>query len=164
LEEKAGVSEEKIVYAHGSLKSAKCIKCSNVHSMEFVRENAANGVVPKCSCGGYIKPDIVFFGERLTDKFVKYCQDDLRSCDLLIVLGTSLKVQPVSYLPDVVKKTCPRIIVNLDSVSGFNFTDGDNRDYFYQGKIDQFALELADALGWSDDLQSLVKPSISSNI
>ena len=48
---------------------------------------------PKCSeCGGLVKPNIVFFGEALPERFFSSSADDMPECDLLIVLGTSLKV------------------------------------------------------------------------
>ena len=74
-------------------------------------------------------------------------------------MGTSLKVHPIAYLPKVVKESCPRVVVNLEDVneSGFDFEDEDNRDYFYKGTIDQFALDLVNAIGpsWSEELNSL---------
>jgi Sir2 family len=50
-------------------------------------------------CGGLVKPDIVFFGEALPEAFFERVQQDMPACDLLIVLGTSLMVQPFAMLP-----------------------------------------------------------------
>ena len=58
-------------------------------------------VTPTCErCNGLVKPDIVFFGESLPKKFSDSVQADFKNCDLLIVLGTSLTVQPFASLVD----------------------------------------------------------------
>jgi len=58
-------------------------------------------VVPKCSkCDGIVKPDVVFFGENLPPRFFHCAEKDMPKCDLLIVMGTSLVVQPFASLVD----------------------------------------------------------------
>jgi NAD-dependent deacetylase sirtuin 2 len=57
--------------------------------------------VPTCGkCNSVVKPDIVFFGENLPQKFFDRVEADLKACDLLIVMGTSLTVQPFACLVD----------------------------------------------------------------
>eukprot|EP00388_Colpodella_angusta_P012567 GDKJ01031845.1.p1 GENE.GDKJ01031845.1~~GDKJ01031845.1.p1 ORF type:complete len:553 (-),score=117.76 GDKJ01031845.1:66-1724(-) len=68
-------------------------------------------------CGGYVKPNIVFFGENLPDEFEIRAQRDLPKCDLLIVMGTSLKVQPFASLVGRVHPLCPRLLLNLTAVN-----------------------------------------------
>lgn len=71
--------------------------------------------VPTCDvCGGVVKPDIVFFGEDLPQRFKDLLQPDLSKCDLLIVMGTSLKVQPFAGLIHRVDQTTPRVLVSWD--------------------------------------------------
>ena len=70
--------------------------------------------VPTCdSCTGdnVIKPDIVFFGEDLPRRFKELAEVDFEDCDLLVVMGTSLKVQPFAGLAEKVKQTTPRLLV-----------------------------------------------------
>jgi NAD-dependent deacetylase sirtuin 2 len=56
-------------------------------------------VTPTCErCNSVVKPDIVFFGENLPEKFYRNVQKDFKECDLLIVMGTSLTVQPFASL------------------------------------------------------------------
>jgi NAD-dependent SIR2 family protein deacetylase len=77
--------------------------------------------------GGLVKPDITFFGETLPDRFYKLSgagaknnrpagsdapTPDFDKCDLLIVMGTSLKVNPFRSLIDFVPADCPRVLVN----------------------------------------------------
>ena len=117
LERQAGVPARKLVEAHGSFSLAHCIDCQEEHSEEFVRgadffqcfflrstfisftEQVFKNQTPVCSrCKSLVKPDIVFFGENLPDRFNSCVNNDFRKCDLLIILGTSLKVYPFAGL------------------------------------------------------------------
>jgi NAD-dependent SIR2 family protein deacetylase len=86
----AGVSEDKMIECHGHFRTASCTKCSRAFEGKeckqiIVEEKKA----PKCSnCGGYVKPDIVFFGESLPTRFHKLVKQDTKNADLLIVMGT----------------------------------------------------------------------------
>ncbi len=73
--------------------------------------------IPKCTaCGSTSKPDIVFFGEELPERFIKCSKADFPKCDLLIVSGTSLLVMPFAGLINRVPKTCRRVVINRESV------------------------------------------------
>ena len=70
------------------------------------------GTVPHCdACGSLVKPDIVFFGEQLPARFHD-CLPDFTNCDVLIIMGTSLAVQPFASLVDRVPATTPRLLIN----------------------------------------------------
>ena len=64
---------------------------------------------------GFFQPGIVFFGEEVKLNFVRY-RPEFDNCDLLIVAGTSLSVQPFASLIDRVPKTTPRPLINRDEV------------------------------------------------
>ncbi|GAA5848320.1 hypothetical protein JCM3766R1_004661 [Sporobolomyces carnicolor] len=68
-----------------------------------------------------IKPDIVFFGENLSDEFDRKLLADRDQVDLLIVMGTSLRVSPVAQLPSHLPHSIPQILINRDPVSHHNF-------------------------------------------
>lgn len=93
LHQKAG---SKMVYElHGSVLRNYCMRCGKFYSAEYV----FNGLgIPKCSCGGIIKPDVVLYEEGLDEKVLKESVLAIRNADLLIVAGTSLTVQPASSL------------------------------------------------------------------
>ena len=63
-----------------------------------------------------MKPDIVFFGEQLPERFVQCAETDVSQADLLIILGTSLKVQPFASLVGLVKDSVPRLLINREQV------------------------------------------------
>ncbi len=84
----------KTVYElHGSIKRNYCMKCG-----KFYDENAvfATKGIPKCSCGGIIKPDVVLYQESLDDEVVSHSIEAILKADLLIVGGTSLNVYPAA--------------------------------------------------------------------
>ncbi|GAA5982482.1 hypothetical protein JCM5350_000428, partial [Sporobolomyces pararoseus] len=68
-----------------------------------------------------IKPDIVFFGENLSDEFDRKLLADRDEVDLLIVMGTSLRVSPVAQLPSHLPHSIPQILINRDPLSHHNF-------------------------------------------
>lgn len=78
--------------------------------------------MPRCRsgglCWGVVKPDIVFFGEDLPRRFYYYLRD-FPQCDLLIVMGTSLEVEPFASLTSSVRLNCPRALLNRELVGPF---------------------------------------------
>jgi len=71
--------------------------------------------VPRCSCGGILKPGTILFGEPLQPEVLETAQKMLQECDLLIVMGTSLKVMPANTLPTIcLNRNIPLVICNLD--------------------------------------------------
>ena len=68
--------------------------------------------VPRCECEGVVKPDVVFFGEQLPKRFFQQLKWDFPRCDLLLIMGTSLVVQPFCTLVDEVDNNVPRVLIN----------------------------------------------------
>jgi hypothetical protein len=100
-------------------------------------------------CGGLVKPDIVFFGEGLPDKFHSLLPRDVGQADLLLVMGTSLQVAPVSMIPDMVD--CKRVLLNRECVGNFHT----GRDVVFEGDCDDAVYMLAKLLGWEKELLEL---------
>ena len=108
-----------------------------------------DGKTPICKhCGGNVKPDIVFFGEQLPDKFYRLLKKDLPQADLLLVMGTSLNVAPVSQIPNMVR--CNRVLFNRDLVMKIR----KGRDSFVEGDCDSNVQKLMDKLKWSVEPQA----------
>lgn len=72
---------------------------------------ARNGCIGQV---GILKPDIVFYGEAMPPSFHDTLEADLEKADLLLVLGTSLRVTPVSLMPSLVEPTCARVLLNRE--------------------------------------------------
>lgn len=154
LEILAGVSEERIVECHGHFRTASCVNCFSPHDGTKAKEEIVqNKRAPKCrKCKGPVKPDIVFFGEGLPDRFGKLLRQDLEIADLIIVMGTSLMVAPVSLIPTMVHDDCRRVLFNRELVGDFNPGQGQQRDIFGCGDIDDTVHELCEMLAWEQEL------------
>lgn len=84
---------EKVYELHGSVYRNRCRKCGKKYSVETIV--GASGV-PRCSCGGVIKPEVVLYGEALDDNVVMNALAAIAAADMLIVAGTSLTVYPAA--------------------------------------------------------------------
>merc|ERR1719421_380429 len=171
-----------LVAAHGNFDSASCIGESAYDEKFPVPIDELKRAVNKGETGwralaekhgGLVKPDIVFFGEDLPDRFANLIQEDFAHVDLLLVFGTSLQVHPFAGLIQVPDNTVPRVLFNRDKCGlapkdkadllsgdfmprGFRFDLPDNaRDVFAGGPCDDGAEGLASRLGWADDLRAL---------
>ncbi|XP_063687297.1 uncharacterized protein LOC134820699 [Bolinopsis microptera] len=150
LEKKCGISSTKLVEAHGTLESASCCKCFAPHSPSWTEKMILAHKVPSCrrkSCSGYVKPDVVMFGEELPKKFYLYPKD-FQKCDLLIIMGTSLNVEPFSELVDAVPRKCPRVLLNRDAVGPFADSRRKN-DIFVPGDILESLKQVIKLAGWN---------------
>jgi NAD-dependent deacetylase sirtuin 2 len=183
-----------VVQAHGGFDKAHCIDCRTEYSVASVREQLMTDQIPRCSavlgsvassdapCNGLVKPDIVFFGESLPKRFFQCVANDFSSADLLIVMGTSLKVQPFASLIGQVGSNVPRLLINREAVgvrpkipnellermmmlglididdlsSGFAFDEPNNqRDVFLPGDCDSGVRTMAQLMGVESELDAL---------
>eukprot|EP00003_Mantamonas_plastica_P011020 TRINITY_DN2059_c0_g1_i5.p1 TRINITY_DN2059_c0_g1~~TRINITY_DN2059_c0_g1_i5.p1 ORF type:complete len:314 (-),score=118.07 TRINITY_DN2059_c0_g1_i5:122-1063(-) len=163
LERVAGIDNEFIVEAHGSFFTSHCVEadCKTEYSTDDIKERILKGEIPKCSnCGGLVKPDIVFFGENLPQRFWTFSQSDFPKCDALIVIGTSLTVHPFAGLVSKVGLDVPRLLLNLEMVGTdqfvFSHEEGAFRDVNHLATADEGCRELARLFGWLDELDDLV--------
>ena len=93
LHQKAG--SRNVLELHGSVLRNYCVRCGKFHRAEFVKEAAG---VPRCSCGGIVKPDVVLYEEGLDSLTIQDSIYAIANADLLIVAGTSLTVYPAAGL------------------------------------------------------------------
>ena len=93
LHQKAG--SRRVYELHGSVLRNYCVRCGKFHTAEFIR--ATEGV-PRCDCGGTVKPDVVLYEESLKGSVIEGSVDAIMDADLLIVAGTSLTVYPAAGL------------------------------------------------------------------
>ncbi|KAL1846674.1 Sir2 histone deacetylase Hst2 [Diaporthe australafricana] len=153
LERQAGVPGELIVEAHGSFATQRCIECKTPFPDDKMKEYVFQGEVPRCvdeKCDGLVKPDIVFFGEQLPELFHNNRHVPSYG-DLVLVMGTSLTVQPFASLPEMAKDETPRVLFNLERVGTLG-TRAD--DVLVLGDCDSGVRKLADKLGWASELEA----------
>ena len=91
LHQKAG--SERVYELHGSVLRNYCMRCGQFHTAEFVKNSSG---VPKCDCGGTVKPDVVLYEEGLDQDTIEKAVTAIYQADLLIVGGTSLTVYPAA--------------------------------------------------------------------
>ncbi|XP_078036474.1 sirtuin 1 isoform X1 [Augochlora pura] len=142
LEQVAGI--ENVIECHGSFATASCTRCKYQVRADDIREDIFAQRIPLCpKCRinalppiseynsnenyrdlvthGIMKPDIVFFGEGLPDAFHDAMAKDKDDCDLLIVIGSSLKVRPVALIPSSIPSHVPQIFINRESLPHLKF-------------------------------------------
>ena len=93
LHQKAG--SKNVLELHGSVLRNHCIKCNKFYDAEYVFNSEG---IPKCTCGGIIKPDVVLYGESLDEEVLEKSVYEIAKADLMIVGGTSLMVSPANGL------------------------------------------------------------------
>ena len=93
LHQRAG--SKKVYELHGSVLRNYCTRCGKFHSAEFIK--ASEGI-PRCSCGGIVKPDVVLYEESLDQDTIEKSVMAIYNADMLIVAGTSLTVYPAAGL------------------------------------------------------------------
>lgn len=176
LEHIARISPEKIIEAHGSFYTNHCLVCRQQYTKEWMKGEIFANRIPRCNipeCTGVVKPDIVFFGESLPAKFHDSIDQDFDDCDLLIIMGTSLEVQPFAALPDRVNDSCVRLLINREIVGnkgiwgilaglgiGGSMEFGQpnsRRDVAWLGDCDDGAMAMARALGLEEELRHLIE-------
>ncbi len=128
LHERAG--SRKVYPLHGSLERAYCTNCNAYHTYGEIAPVVRAGKVPVCrDCGSVVKPDIVFYGENLDMSMLQRAENAFANADLVLVLGTSLIVNPAAALPYIsVQKGRDVVIVNrsetwLDKYALMHFDD-----------------------------------------
>lgn len=154
LERRAGVPGDKIVEAHGSFATQRCIDCKTEYPDDLMKKAVDEGEVPHCivpQCNGLVKPDIVFFGEALPEAFFNNRHMPAMA-DIVIVMGTSLSVHPFASLPQFASEGVPRVLINKEIVGDFGSRPD---DVIVLGDCDEGVRKLADALGWRDELESM---------
>ncbi|GAA6107786.1 NAD-dependent protein deacetylase sirtuin-1 isoform X1 [Tachysurus ichikawai] len=144
LEQVAGV--QRVMQCHGSFATASCLVCKHKVDCEAIREDIFRQVVPHCPrCPNIpfaiMKPDIVFFGENLPEAFHRAMKKDKDEVDLLIVIGSSLKVRPVALIPSSVPPEVPQVLINREPLLHMNF------DVELLGDCDVIVNELCHRLG-----------------
>ena len=133
LHQKAGSKE--VMELHGSVLRNYCQRCGKFHGIEAILQSSG---IPKCECGGTIKPDVVLYEEGLDQHTIQRSVYHISNADVLIIGGTSLTVYPAAGLVDYYNGN-KLILINKD------VTPMDNRaDLVISGPIGEI---LGEAVG-----------------
>lgn len=117
LHQKAG--SKKVLELHGSINRNYCTHCNNFYDAKYVFRSKG---IPKCKCGGIIKPDVVLYEEGLDETTIENAIRAIQNADMLIIAGTSLTVYPASSLINYFKGK-KLVLINKDSTPYDNKAD-----------------------------------------
>ena len=121
LHERAGSRD--VVEVHGSIRESLCLACGATYTLDEVQRLLDGAAVPRCTCGAVLKPGVVMFGELLPEAAVDRAFDLARAAALLLVVGSTLEVAPVSGLPWETARAGGEVaIVNLGPTAFDAFT------------------------------------------
>lgn len=120
LHQDAGHNAERVVELHGTSRYAACTICGARSTMSELQQRIDAGEIdPRCHvCNGYMKSATILFGQRVPETELKHAKQLIEECDLLLVIGSSLKVVPAATLPRLaLRREIPLIIINLQPTS-----------------------------------------------
>jgi len=126
LHQDSGVPAERIVELHGAASYAKCLECGLRHELADLKAPfLERGEIPACrACGGLVKTATISFGQPMPAAEMARAEAACLTCDLFLVLGSSLVVYPAAGLPLLAKSHGARlVIVNRDPTDQDPFAD-----------------------------------------
>jgi NAD-dependent deacetylase len=114
LHQEAG--SRNVLELHGNTRSISCQGCRQSYGLDEARARLEEEHPPTCrDCGGLLKPDVVLFGESLPSDTLGRAEEESRSCDLFLSIGSSLVVQPAASMPAIAKQSGAKlVIVNME--------------------------------------------------
>lgn len=134
-----------VIELHGTIIRTVCISCRIKIDFE---ESVFYDLPPKCTnCGGYMKPDFIFFGEPLPEKAFSIAIEDSKKSELQIIVGTSGEVFPASRIPFFAKEAGAKIIEINPVKSNYTSTI---TDIFLKGKSSDVCIKLEKMIFNSD--------------
>ncbi|MBL7190495.1 NAD-dependent deacylase [bacterium] len=131
---------ENILELHGNIRRNFCINCKKQYNDEHL--TLGGGKVPKCSCGGMIRPDVVWFGEMLPGSILESAFKAAETCDFFLSLGTSAVVYPAAMLPVAAKKAGAVLLeINPETTPLTQSTD-----YYIKAKTGEVLPQIVEAI------------------
>jgi len=96
-----------VIEFHGTFAWQRCMDCSRKYE---TRKVDISEIPPRCSCGGILRPDAVFFGEMIPQDAMWRSRQIASDCDVMLVVGTSAVVQPAALMPVVAKESGAKVV------------------------------------------------------
>ncbi len=128
-----------VIELHGNNRSLVCMKCSSSYPIERYLEQ----MPPMCECGSPLRPDVVFFGEALPEKALFDSFALARECELMLVIGTSTVVSPMSQMPVMSKEASAKVVeLNLEET----FLTSNISDWIIVGKVEEILPKIVNVL------------------
>jgi len=141
LHQKAG--SKKVIELHGNAQKFFCMSCGKRYTAEDVLKMLEVSDFPKCTCGGLIKPDVVFFGEALPESAMAEAYILSENVELFITMGTSLVVYPAAHLPTFAKQKGAKLLIINQGETGLDYI----ADKKYECDLAEFSERIISLLG-----------------
>ena len=157
LEKKAKIPEDKLVYAHGNFYNGHCGKCNRQIDIEKINEGVEKGEVYYCpECKGPCKPNVVFYGEGLPPRFFEKLSDS-KDADIIIIMGTSLKVNPFASIPYFTNPNAYILVFNMERVGEFGYDLLEEESLFIEGKTDKSVIKFLKDLDLFNEFKEFIE-------
>lgn len=101
---------KKVLELHGSILRNYCMKCGKKYDADYVKNSEG---IPKCNCGGTVRPDVVLYEESLDSNIIRQSINAISGADMLIIGGTSLVVYPAAGFVDYFRGKY-LVVINMD--------------------------------------------------
>ena len=164
LEKKAKIPDEKLIFAHGNFYTGHCPKCSRSIDIEKINEGIEKGQIYYCpNCNGPCKPNIVFYGEGLPTRFFEKLQE-CRDIDLIIIMGTSLKVQPFASIPDLTNRNAYIMVFNMEEVGNYLYNYLEDDSIFIEGKTDKSVIQFLKDINLFNEFNEFIKKEYNEDL
>ena len=164
LEKKAKIPEEKLVYAHGNIYTGHCGKCNRPIDIEKINEGVEKGEVYYCpECKGPCKPNVVFYGEGLPPRFFEKLMDS-KDVDIIIIMGTSLKVNPFASIPYLTNPNAYILVFNMEKVGEFGYDYLGENSLFIEGKTDKNIIKFLKDLDLFNEFKEFIKKEYNEKL
>ena len=164
LEKKAKIPDEKLIFAHGNFYTGHCAKCKRPIDIEKINEGIEKGEIYYCpDCKGPCKPQVVFYGEDLPKRFYEKIVES-RDIDLIIIMGTSLKVQPFASIPYLTNQNAFIILFNMDEVGEFQYSNLNSNSIFIKGKTDESVIKFLKDCNLLNEFSEFVKKEYNEEL
>ena len=110
---RSGLPADKVLELHGTTTEIECLSCGDrISSDEGCRRVHAGEKAPRCrDCGGFLKPATVSFGQSMPADVMARAIREAEGCDLLLVAGSSLVVEPAASIPRIAKRAGARLVI-----------------------------------------------------
>ena len=164
LEKKAKIPDEKLVFAHGNFYTGHCAQCNIPIDIKKINEGVKKGKVYYCpKCKGPCKPNVVFYGEGLPTRFFEKIEDS-KNVDLIIIMGTSLKVNPFASLPYFTNPDAYKLVFNMEEVGNFGYDYLECDDLFIEGKTDKNIIQFLKDTNLFEEFSKFIKDEYNEDI
>ena len=151
LELKSGIDKEKINFVHGNIFEGNCINCNCKIDIKEIDQAIEKNEIKYCDkCKGICKPNIILSGEKIKENYEEEMKE-MENCDICFIIGNSLKAQPFSFLPLLIKSNSWIVLINKEEVGSFGFDNIMNKNIFFEGDCDEMVKKILKDCNWWDD-------------